>query len=166
MQRAIEFKQQYPWALAYPFVDVNVFHNMTDFRPYYYNTADGSGYVVKSEDQGNEVILENQYQALANQICGIMSERCIDRGKIQCGYSYYGIRRCPYLLDGICDGHVDRNSNLPGIEMDMQGNIVNGCAFDVFLSLIGVRVKDLTVSDISQKIDPQVLVEMVNKYCK
>ena len=110
MQRAIEFKQQYPWALAYPFVDVNVFHNMTDFRPYYYNTADGSGYVVKSEDQGNEVILENQYQALANQICGIMSERCIDRGKIQCGYSYYGIRRCPYLLDGICDGHVDRNA--------------------------------------------------------
>ena len=166
MQRAIEFKQQYPWILAYPFVDVNAFHNMTDFRPYYYNTTDGSGYVVKSEDQGNEVILENQYQALANQICGIMSERCIDRGKIQCGYSYYGIRRCPYLLDDTCDGHVDRNSNLPGIEMDTHGNIVNGCAFDVFLSLMGVRVKDLSVSDISQKIDPQVLVEMFNKYCK
>lgn len=166
MLRAIEFKQQYPWVLAYPFVDVNAFHSMADFRPYYYNTTDGSRYVVKSDDHGNEVILENQYQALANQICGIMSDRCIDRGRIQCGYSYYGIRRCPYLLDGTCDGHVDRDSSLPGIEMDMHGNIVNGCAFDVFLSLMGVRVKDLTISDISQKIDPQVLAEMVNKYCK
>lgn len=166
MLRAIEFKQQYPWVLAYPFVDVNAFHNMADFRPYYYNTTDGSGYVVKSDDHGNEVILENQYQALANQICGIMSDRCIDCGRIQCGYSYYGIRRCPYLLDGTCDGHVDRDSNLPGIEMDLHGNIVNGCAFDVFLSLMGVRVKDLTISDISQRIDPQVLAEMVNKYCK
>ena len=164
MLRAIEFKQQYPWVLAYPFVDVKAFHSMIDFRPYYYITTDGSGYVVKSANQGNEVILENQYQALANQICGIMSDRCIDRGRIQCGYSYYGIRRCPYLLEGACDGHIDRDSNLPGIEMDMEGNIVNGCAFDVFLSLMGVRVKDLTISDISKKIDPQLLVEMINKY--
>ena len=50
--------------------------------------------------------------------------------------------------------------------MDMHGNIVNGCAFDVFLSLMGVRVKDLAISDISQKIDPQLLVELINKYCK
>ena len=166
MLRAIEFKQRYPWVLAYPFINFAVFHKMAEFRPYYYTTSDKSGYVVKSEDQGNEVILENQYQALANQICGIPSKRCIDTGKIQCGYSYYGIRRCPYLLDDTCDGYLDRNSNIPGIEMDISGNIVDGCAFDIFLAMLGVRVKDLIITDISKQINHNLLREMIDKHCK
>ena len=164
MLRAIEFKQRYPWILAYPFTVPEVFHEMTEFRPYYYITTDSSGFIVKSEDHGNEIILENQYQALANQICGIMSDRCQDRGKIQCGYSYYGIKRCPYNLMGTCDGHLDRDSSLPEIEMDIDGNIVDGCAFDVFLSLMGVRVKDLLISDICKKIDPTLLKKMMKKH--
>lgn len=156
MVRAIEFKREYPWVLSFPFINSEVYRLMKEFHPYFYVMTDSSRYAVDSEIMGQEVVFENHFQAFAHQICGHISPRCIDCGKVQCGFSYYGIKGCQYLLDGSCDGHVDRDSELPRIVLDENRNIVEGCLFEAFLNVMGVEVKDLVVTDISKRIDPDM----------
>ena len=156
MVRAIEFKREYPWALSFPFINSEVYGLMKEFHPYYYVTTDSSGYTVDSEILGQEVVFENHFQAFAHQICGHISPRCMDCGKVQCGFSYYGIKGCQYLLDGSCDGHVDCDSELPRIVLDGNHNIIEGCLFEAFLNVMGLGVKDLVVTDISKRIDPDM----------
>lgn len=163
MLRAIQFKRQYPWALSYPFCDSNVLLQMKEFHPYYYITSDQTSYTVNSESLGNEVMFENHYQAFSHQICGHISARCLDRGKIQCGFSYYGIQSCQYQINGTCDGHVDCHSDLPSMVLDENSNVLEGCTFDIFLSLMGVKVKDLSITDVGKKIDPDMLTENIKQ---
>ena len=92
-----------------------------------------------------------------------MSRRCIDCGRIQCGFSYYGIKGCQYQLDETCDGHLDHESELPKLVVDAEGNIVEGCSFEVFLGLMGISISDLMISDISKKIDPMMIKERVKQ---
>lgn len=125
--------------------------------------SDGSRYTVDSEILGQEVVFENHFQAFAHQICGNMSPRCVDCGKVQCGFSYYGIKGCQYILDGSCDGHVDRDSALPELVLDENDNIVEGCVFEAFFNIMGVSVKDLIVTDISKKIDLDTLMKLRKK---
>lgn len=161
MLRSITFKRQYPWALSFPFLDNDVFIQMKEFHPYYYIMTDLTSYTVSSESLGNEVLFENHYQALAHQICGNMSQRCLDRTKIQCGFSYYGLKGCQYQKNGSCDGHIDHNSKLPEVKIDADENIVDGCAFEIFLSLMGIKVQELNITDIATKIDAESLSENV-----
>lgn len=163
MLRAIEFKNKYPWALAFPFLNTSVYTQLKSFHPYYYIMSDTTGYAVDSESLGNEVMFENHYQAFAYQLCGYMSRRCIDCGRIQCGFSYYGIKGCQYQLDETCDGHLDHESELPKLVVDAEGNIVEGCSFEVFLGLMGISISDLMISDISKKIDPMMIKERVKQ---
>ena len=157
MLKAIDMKNRFPWILSFPFLDINVYQELKDFHPYYYITSDGSSLAVNSNSLANEVAFENHYQALAHQILGHISERCLDRGKVQCGYSYYGLRGCQYMLNGICDGHVDHNSSLPGLVLDDDSNVLEGCDFQIFLGLMGVTLQDIVVTDIAKKIDPDLL---------
>lgn len=163
MLRAIEFKRKYPWILAFPLIDNEVFQKLIEFHPYYYIMSNETAYAVSSDSLGNEVIFENHYQAFAHQLCGHISQRCIDCGRIQCGFSYYGLSGCQYQVNGTCDGHVDRNSELPKLLLDADGNIIEGCLFEAFLSLMGVRVSDLEIIDLSKKIDASVLSDSVKK---
>lgn len=152
MKNAIDFKLNYPWSLSYPFYDLDIFIEMKQFHPYYYITSNESHYTVDSFDSYHEVIFENQYQALAHQICGYPSVRCIDYGKLQCGFSYYGINGCKYLLDGICTGHIDKNSILPSSKLDEEMNIIDGCIFELFLNLMNISIKDLSIENINKRL--------------
>ena len=61
------------------------------------------------------------------------------------------------MLNGICDGHVDHNSSLPGLVLDDDSNVLEGCDFQIFLGLMGVTLQDIVVTDIAKKIDPDLL---------
>lgn len=161
MLRAIAFKKQYPWALSFPFLDMDIFMQIKEFHPYYYITTDLTSYIVSSVTLGNEVAFENHFQALAHQICGNMSQRCLDRTKIQCSFSYYGLKECQYQKDGSCDGHIDHDSKLPKVKIDAAENIIEGCAFEAFLDLMGIKVQELNITNIATKIDIEALSENV-----
>lgn len=102
-------------------------------------------------------MFENHYQAFSHQICGHISPRCVDCSKLQCGFSYYGIQGCRYQLDGSCEGYVDKNSNLLTLCLDGRQNVIEGCMFEAFLSILGISIKDLDISDMSKRIDPAVI---------
>ena len=90
-----------------------------------------------------------------------MSQRCLDRTKIQCGFSYYGLKECQYQKDGSCDGHIDHDSKLPKVKIDAAENIIEGCAFEAFLDLMGIKVQELNITNIATKIDIEALSENV-----
>ena len=104
--------------MFHPFFRVDILMQMKEFHPYYHIMSDLTSYTVNSESLGNEVLFENHYQALAHQICGNMSQRCLDRTKIQCGFSYYGLKGCQYQEDGSCNGHIDCDNKLPKVKVD------------------------------------------------
>lgn len=162
MKKAIDFKKSFPWALAFPFLDFDVLQEMCSFHPYYYVTSDKSNYTVNSNALANEVAFETHYQAFSHQICGHMSKRCLDRGKLQCGYSYYGLQ-CQYMKNGLCDGHVDNNSILPEIVLDENENVVEGCDFQLFLSLMDISIKDINITDIAKRIDSASLTADIKR---
>jgi hypothetical protein len=159
MLRAINFKKDYPWILSFPLIDKDVVLELKKFQPYFYITSDSTIYSVDNESLGNEVIFENQYQALAHQIRGNMSPRCLDRGKLQCGFSYYGLNDCQYQKSGECDGHIDRFHYFPNVKINDDGTIIDGCPFEIFLSLMGISIKDIIITDIKTKIDHRLLAE-------
>lgn len=153
MVSAIEFKRKYPWILSFPFIDREVYELMNAFHPYYYIMTDDTRYAVNSQMLGQEVMFENHFQSFAHQICGHISPRCMDCGKLQCGFSYYGIKQCKYLLEGSCDGHIDCNSELPPIVLAENGDIVEGCLFEAFLNVMGLSIKDMVITDMSKRVD-------------
>lgn len=159
MLRAIDFKNDYPWILSFPFIDKGIMLEIKKFQPYFYITSDSTIYSVDNESLGNEVIFENQYQALAHQIRGNMSSRCLDRGKLQCGFSYYGLNECQYQKSGECDGHIDRFHQLPEVKINDDGTIIEGCTFELFLSLMDISIKDIKITDLKKKIDHRLLAE-------
>lgn len=163
MVDAIEFKMRYPWILSFPLNNEELLNQLKRFQPYYLITTDESGYIFHSESLGQEILFENHFQAVSNQICGYSSLRNIDRKRIQCGYSYYGIKKCPYLIDGTCDGHVDCESELPKLVIDDEDNICEGCNFILFFKLMDIEIKDLLVTNITKRIDPNKIQENIAK---
>lgn len=157
MHNAIIWKRKYPWAISFPFINYETLMGLKEFHPYYINTIDGTRFTVASNSFANEVMFEAHYQALAHQICGRMSERCLDRGKLQCGYSYYGLCGCKYLQNEACDGHVDHNSTLIPFVTNDKSEILEGCDFEFFLNLIGTSIREIYVSDILKQIDADML---------
>lgn len=153
MLTAIEFKKKHPWILSFPFSDGDAYLHLKDFCPYYYVTNDETAYMITSELLGQESVFELHYQALAHQICGDMSSRCMDRWKLQCGFSYYGLRNCPYQQDGTCDGHIDRQSKMPPVKVDDDNNILEGCLFELLFGLMNIKFQELNVIDVKTKIN-------------
>lgn len=164
MLKSLDFKKKHPWILSFPLLDLDTFLCLKEFHPYYYITSDMTSYTVPSEYLGQEVIFELHYQALAHQICGNMSPRCMDRWKLQCGFSYYGLKNCPYQQDGSCDGHIDCHSNMPPIKTDANSNILEGCLFELLFSLMGIKIRELNVVDIKTKINADKLSENAKEF--
>lgn len=151
MKKAIEFLNNYPWALSFPLIDFNVFLELKRFTPYYITTADNANYLINSKSLANEVVFENHFMAFFHQICGHISVRCLDTGKLQCGFSYYGLNVCPSFIDGTCDGHIDRYSTLPEMKLDKYSNIKAGCMFAIMLDLLGISYRDIIIPNVVNK---------------
>ena len=164
MLNAIRFKIKHPHVLAFPLFDFDLFVQLKKYHPYFYITSNSSQFAVESDSTFSEILLENHYRSFANQICGCISQRCIDTTKLQCGFSYYGIKSCKYLESGVCDGHIDQNTILPQIQLDETENVMEGCLFEVFLKLMGIDLQDLHVKEMTKKIDSQALLENALKF--
>lgn len=145
MLRAIDFKLNNPRALSYALFDKNLFFSkdFMSFHPLFTITNDGIIYSLDNISV-NEFAFECHFQALAYQIIGNHSKRCIYPDMLQCGYSYFGINECKYYKEGLCDGHIDCKNPLLDLEIS-NGQLINGCEFEFFLRALGCSIKDIEV---------------------
>ncbi len=146
MRSAIEYKKVHPWMLSYPMCNEAEFFSTTfnRFEPYFTIMDDGVGYNL-AHICSEELLFENHLQALAQQICGYVSNYCQDSFKLMCGFSYIGTNNCPHYLNGECDGHVDRETKLPELILDENSTIISGCTLDLFLKIHGIDIKDIDI---------------------
>lgn len=150
MKRAIDFKLQHPWFLAFPLLDSQLLENseLHDLRPYYLIFSDTAEYFIDDKSIISEIIFEGHFQALSNQIAGKMSKRCVYTDLLQCGFSYYGFGGCKYLTDGLCEGHFDKDHRVEKIEFDKAGNVIQGCPFECFLLTCNINPNEIAFSNI------------------
>lgn len=161
MLEAIKFKKTNPLALSFPFLFLTN-EGFNRFHPLFTITGDSIFYNI-DHISGSEMIFENHFQALSNQICGEISRRCIYPDMLQCGYSYFGLNECQYQKSGLCDGHINQNSTLPNLKVDDYGNIIEGCDFEAFLNIIGTSFKNITIGNIDKKISMNDLSNAIKK---
>lgn len=166
MLKAINFKINNPRALSYALFDNDIFNSeeFMSFHPLFIITNDGIIYNLANISIP-EFAFECHFQALAYQIIGIHSKRCIYPDMLQCGYSYYGINECKYYKEGLCDGHVDCKSKLLDLEIS-NGQLINGCGFEFFLRVLGCSVKDIEVINTGKQIifdDIKEAIHRINK---
>jgi len=153
MRKAIEYKINNPRALSYALFDKDILlsDQYIGFQPLFTITEDGVRSKL-SDVFSKEVNFENNYQAFAYQILGIPSKRCIYTDRLQCGDSYFGVKECEYFKQGICDGHIDKES--PLINLELSGTkLTKGCGFEFFLNVIGCTLKNISIIDTRKKID-------------
>lgn len=111
-----------------------------------------------------ELVFENHFQALALQMCGRISKRCIYPDMLQCGFSYFGLKICPCQLNRKCDGHIDRKSNLEPMKWDAEENLVEGCSFEVMLNILGTSIKEINIDNINTKVNMEEIFMVIQKY--
>ena len=148
MKAAIEYKKTHPWMLAYPMYNEHEFlsESFNRFQPYFTIMNDGVSY-NSSYIRSEELMLEIHLQALTQQICGYISDYCRDSFKLMCGYTYFGLNTCPHYLKGECDGHIDRDTELPDLVLDEQSNIVCGCTFDMCMKIHNININEIDIGD-------------------
>lgn len=146
MKAAIEYKKSHPWMLSYPMCNEDEFFSegFNRFEPYFTIMDDGVSY-NSAHIHSDELVVENHVQALAQQICGYISPYCRDSFKLMCGDSYMGTNICPHYLNGECDGHIDRETELPKLILDEHGNIKSGCTLDLLLKSHNINIEDIDV---------------------
>ena len=148
MLSAIKYKKEHPWMLSYPMCSPEfISSEYNQFEPYFVITRDG---VLYNFDLllPSELELEIHLQALYYQICGQISKYSKDVYKVLCGYTYIGANICPYLLNGQCDGHIDRESKIPEIVLDKDKNVLSGCSFELMMKTIGTSIHELSIGRI------------------
>lgn len=152
MLDAIKYKKDHPWCLSYPMLSPQVYFDeeFERFHPLFIITDDRVFYNVKNVSI-SELLFENEYQALALQICGYLSQYNMYPDMLQCSDNYFGIRSCKHWLDKSCDGHLCKETELPPLELDESGNIVNGCMMEVLLNIIGTSIKEIEVGNMKRK---------------
>lgn len=152
MLDAIKYKKTYPWALSYPMNSLPHFISaeFNRFHPLFTITNDGVFYSL-DKVSSSELLFENHFQALALQISGRMSKRCIYPDMLQCGYSYFGLNVCPHQQRGECDGHICSGSELPAMKMDESKNIIEGCTFEIVLNIMGTSIHEIEITSLSKK---------------
>lgn len=145
MKDAIEYKRNNPWMLSYPMCSIKFMtEEFNRFEPYYTITDNGVMYNTKNISH-SELIFELNFQALASQICGKISSYCTDTSRLMCGYSYAGIKTCPYYINGKCDGYIDKDSELLNLKLDEDQNLVEGCEFELFFKSMDLSIKNICV---------------------
>lgn len=148
MRAAITYKKTHPWMLSYPMCNPEFMSaEFNRFEPYYTITDDGVLYNT-ANILPTELIFENNFQALAAQICGRVSPYCLDRFKLMCGDAYMGIKTCSHYLGGECDGHIDREVELPELQLAENGNVKQGCFLELSLNVMGLSIKDIDIGRI------------------
>lgn len=148
MKAAITYKKSHPWMLSYPMCNPEFMSTeFNRFEPYYTITEDTVMYNT-ANILPSELVFENNFQALAAQICGRVSPYCLDRGKLMCGDAYMGIKTCPHYLSGECDGHIDSESELPETQLGENGDIERGCILELTLNVMGLSIKDINIGQI------------------
>ena len=92
-----------------------------------------------------EIMFENNYQAIAAQISGRVSNYCCDRHKMMCGDAYMRTEICPQYRSGECNGYIDKDSLLPEIKLDESGNVEQGCFLEMILNSMGTSIKNIDI---------------------
>ncbi len=148
MKAAIEYKKSHPWMLSYPMYTPEFATTAFNrFEPYYTITDDSVFYNI-ANISSSELIFENNFQAIAAQVCGKVSPYCLDRTKLMCGDSYMGTKNCPHYKSGECDGHIDKESILPELLLDESGNVNQGCLLELTLKIMDISIKDINIGQI------------------
>lgn len=152
MLDAITYKKNHPWCLSYPMINPDVFFDeeFERFHPLFIITDDSVFYNVENVSM-SELLFENEFQALALQICGHLSPYNIYPDMLQCSDSYFGIKSCKYWLNKSCDGHLCKETELPPLELDENGNMVNGCLMEAILNIMGTSIKEIEIGNMKRK---------------
>lgn len=162
---AIKYKKNNPWMLSFPMRNPQEFFSkeFNRFQPIFTITYD-TVYYNLDNISSLELIFENHFQALALQICGRMSSRCIYPDMLQCGFSYFGLKNCPYQINGQCDGHIDGKSILAPLELDDEENIIGGCTFEVVLNIMGTSIREIDICNVNEKISLEEISSAIKKH--
>lgn len=152
MLDAIAYKKSHPWCLSYPMLNPQIFFDdeFQRFHPLFIIADDRVFYNVENVSM-SELLFENEFQALALQICGHLSQYNMYPDMLQCSDNYFGIKSCKYWLDKSCDGHLCKDTELPAMELDESGNIVNGCMMEIMLNIMGTSIKEIEVGNMKRK---------------
>ncbi len=163
MRDAIKYKKEHPWMLSYPMCNTQfVSEEYNRFMPYY-NIVDDCIYYNTKYILPSELAFENHFQALALQICGNASPHCVDVTKLMCGDSYMGTDICPHYIRGECNGYIDKNSNLPELKLDENGDITSGCTFEIVLNNFDTSIKDIEIGNILSTLSLTEISEHIKK---
>lgn len=145
MKSAIDYKKAHPWMLSYPMCKPEFLSDeFNRFVPYYTITEDGVMYNIENVSL-LEIMFENNYQAIAAQISGRVSNYCCDRHKMMCGDAYMRTEICPQYRSGECNGYIDKDSLLPEIKLDESGNVEQGCFLEMILNSMGTSIKNIDI---------------------
>ncbi|MDU4934879.1 MAG: hypothetical protein E6X43_06075, partial [Peptostreptococcaceae bacterium] len=157
MKKAIKLKLEYPWILAYPFYNEGTMKKVYEFHPTAYKFSDVTKYPLSDYDNNlwiMEVIYEYHLQAFVKQICGEISNYCVYRDELQCGFTFYGLKGCTYLDSGDCSGSLNVEEGLQvKCCLDIEKNIADGCSFGIFLATMNIDLKEIDFKDKRDKID-------------
>lgn len=156
MKRAIQLKQECPWILAYPFLNEKDYERITDFHPVAYNFMNKTEYpdsIYNDELWGMETVFENHLQAFVRQVWGEVSKYSLYSNEIQCGFTYFNLKGCPYFKQGKCSGSIkcDEGLQVEAI-LDEKENIAKGCSFGLFLLLSNINLENVDYEEVNTNI--------------
>ena len=162
MLEAIKYKKSHPWALSYPMCDAWEFleGEFNRFQPMFVSTNNAVYYNIENINS-NEIIFENEFQALALQICGVMSKFCQFPDMLQCGDSYWGLKNCPYFKKGSCDGHINHEIDIPQTKLKENGEVIEGCMMEMILNILGTSIKEIEIGDMRIKYDLRAINDAI-----
>lgn len=164
MEGLLTLKDNNRWVSANPFISISKWIELNKkYNPPIIKRGDtieiipNDGHQIKNVALASGIIAENimeiHLQALASQILGYKSEYLLYPNDLQCGYSYYGIKRgCAYQENNRCTGEIDiDNGELVGFTIDSDGN-ANGCSFEMFLRTTKINtIKNIAVKGYNKK---------------
>lgn len=123
MNRAMDFKQRYPWFLAYPFfLNEKQTNELNSFQPNFISYIDMNSieYVRDNVYMSEKSSFSDSWKselhniihkyALAYQIMGIESNRALEHIRLQCGCGFFNVNACPHFNKD-CNGYLDNESS-------------------------------------------------------
>lgn len=157
MLEALKFRYENLICGAYPFLNIDIWMKMKEFKP---STIQRKGKLAITVDGEEEVKLKNDHiaegffletmgelhlQAFVAQILGQRHSECSDK-QISCGYKFFNIEDgCQFQATGQCDGRIESGHNPPVVSMiDKDGNF-SGCIFVMAVSPYKLSISDLSV---------------------
>ena len=162
MMCAIEYKKAHPWCLSYSIANPKEFlsEEFDRFHPLFVITNNRVFYNVNHINT-SELLFENEFQALALQICGHISQYNLYPDMLQCADNYFGIKSCKHWLERNCDGHLCKESKLPPTILDENDNIIDGCFMEIMLNILGTSIKEIHIGDMRQRYNLKEIANVI-----